>query len=177
MSPALQADSLPAEPQGKPKNTGLGSLLLLQQIFLTQELNQGLLHCRWVLYQLSYEESPTTTEEERREKKRKKYKRIYRTNRKVRTINVFLLFSLDRGHKPWVPTDFLSVMRVGKPLASFCDGGWHHQTYSLTVILRSWQPIHSFLALIGLRFIPTCGSCKDAFSLQLGIATLSIAWT
>ena len=25
-SPALQADSLPAEPQGKPKNTGMGSL-------------------------------------------------------------------------------------------------------------------------------------------------------
>ena len=24
-SPALQADSLPAEPQGKPKNTGIGS--------------------------------------------------------------------------------------------------------------------------------------------------------
>ena len=43
-SPALQVDSLPAEPQGKPKNTGVGSLSLLQQIFLTQELNQGLLH-------------------------------------------------------------------------------------------------------------------------------------
>ena len=28
-SPALQADSLPAEPQGKPKNTGVGSLSLL----------------------------------------------------------------------------------------------------------------------------------------------------
>ena len=27
---ALQADSLPAEPQGKPKNTGVGSLSLLQ---------------------------------------------------------------------------------------------------------------------------------------------------
>lgn len=80
-------------------------------------------------------------------------------------------------NKPWVPTDFLSVMRVGKRLASFCDGGWHHQTYPLTVILRSWQPIYSFLALIGLRFIPTCGSCKDLFSLQLGIAMLSIAWT
>ena len=25
-SPALRADSLPAEPQGKPKNTGVGSL-------------------------------------------------------------------------------------------------------------------------------------------------------
>ena len=32
-SPALQADFLPAEPQGKPKNTGVGSLFLLQQIF------------------------------------------------------------------------------------------------------------------------------------------------
>ena len=38
-SSALQADSLPAEPQGKPKNTGLGSLSLLQRIFPTQELN------------------------------------------------------------------------------------------------------------------------------------------
>ena len=35
---ALQADSLPAEPQGKPKNTGISSLSLLQQIILTQEL-------------------------------------------------------------------------------------------------------------------------------------------
>ena len=48
----------PAEPQGKPKNTGVGSLYLLQRIFLTQELNQGLLQCRWILYQLSYEGSP-----------------------------------------------------------------------------------------------------------------------
>ena len=54
-SPTLQADSLPAEPQGKPKNTGVGSPSLLQQIFLSQELNQGLLHCRWILYQLSYQ--------------------------------------------------------------------------------------------------------------------------
>ena len=35
-SPALQAESLPAEPPGKPKNTGVGSLSLLQQIFPTQ---------------------------------------------------------------------------------------------------------------------------------------------
>ena len=45
-SPALQADSLPAEPQGNPKNTGVGSLSLLQPIFLTQESNWGLLQCR-----------------------------------------------------------------------------------------------------------------------------------
>ena len=56
-SPTLWADSLPAEPPGKPKNTGVGSLSLLQGIFLTQELNWGLLHCRKILYQLSYQGS------------------------------------------------------------------------------------------------------------------------
>ena len=55
MSPTLQVDSLPAEPPRNPKNTGVGSLSLLQGIFLTQKSNQGLLHCRWILYQLSYQ--------------------------------------------------------------------------------------------------------------------------
>jgi len=54
----IGADSLLAEPLGKPKITGVGSLSLLQGIFLTQELNWGLLHCRWILYQLSYQGSP-----------------------------------------------------------------------------------------------------------------------
>ena len=58
-SPTLQADSLPSEPQRKPKNTRLGSLSLLQKIFPTQELNWGLLHCRWILYQLSHQVSPS----------------------------------------------------------------------------------------------------------------------
>ena len=57
-SPVLQADSLPGEPQWKPKNTGLGSLSLLQQLFLTQGLNPGLLNCRQILYQLSSQGSP-----------------------------------------------------------------------------------------------------------------------
>ena len=57
-SPALQAGSLLSEPPGKPKNTGVGSLSLLQGIFLPQELNQGLPHCRWILYQMSYQGSP-----------------------------------------------------------------------------------------------------------------------
>ena len=54
-SPTLQADSLPAEPQREAQNTGVGSLSLLQWIFPTQESNWGLLNCRWILYQLSYE--------------------------------------------------------------------------------------------------------------------------
>ena len=48
----MQADSLPSEPPGKPRNTGVGSLSLLQGIFLTQGLNPRLLHCKQILYRL-----------------------------------------------------------------------------------------------------------------------------
>ena len=68
-SPTLQADSLPAGPPGKPKNTGVGSLSLLQQIFSTQESNWGLLHCRRILYCLSHQGSPTKMRKCRKEKK------------------------------------------------------------------------------------------------------------
>ena len=54
-SPTLQADSLLSEPSGKTMNTGVGRLSLLQGsitgIFLTQVLNQGLMHYRQILYQ------------------------------------------------------------------------------------------------------------------------------
>ena len=61
-SPTLQVDSLPSEPPGKFMNTGVGSLSLLQGIFPTQELNQGLLHCRRILYCLSHQGSPRILE-------------------------------------------------------------------------------------------------------------------
>ena len=48
------SNSLLSEPPGKPKNTEVDSLSLLQGIFLTQELNWSLLHCRRILYQLSF---------------------------------------------------------------------------------------------------------------------------
>ena len=57
-SPTLQVDSSLSETSGKLKNTGVGSLSLLQGIFLTQELKRGLLLCTRVLYQLSYQGSP-----------------------------------------------------------------------------------------------------------------------
>ena len=56
-SPTLQVDSLPAEPQGKPKNIGMGSLSLLQGIFQTQELNWGLQHCRWFFTNWAFREA------------------------------------------------------------------------------------------------------------------------
>ena len=60
--PALQADSLPSEPAGKPKNTGMGSLFLLQGIFPTQGSNPGLPHCRQVLHLLSHKGNPIILE-------------------------------------------------------------------------------------------------------------------
>ena len=47
---------LPLDSPGK--NTGVGCHFLLQGIFPTQESNPGLLHCRQILYWLSYEGSP-----------------------------------------------------------------------------------------------------------------------
>ena len=43
------------------QNTGVGSLSLLQGIFPTQGSNPGLPHCRWILYQLSYQGRSTNS--------------------------------------------------------------------------------------------------------------------
>ena len=52
-------DSLwPQELVSPGQNTEVGSLSLLPGIFPTQGLNPGLLHCRWILYQLSHKGSP-----------------------------------------------------------------------------------------------------------------------
>ena len=58
MSDSLRPHGLYSSWNSPVQNTGVGSLSLLQKIFLNQELNQGLLHCRWILYQLSYQGRP-----------------------------------------------------------------------------------------------------------------------
>ena len=52
-------NSLLTKPPEKPRNIGVGSLSLLQGIFLTQESNWGFLHCRqtFFFHQLSYQGS------------------------------------------------------------------------------------------------------------------------
>ena len=56
LCPTLQPHGL-YNPWNSPgQNTVVGSLSLLQGIFPTQESNQGLLHCRRILYQLSYQD-------------------------------------------------------------------------------------------------------------------------
>ena len=60
-SPALQADSLPVETPGKPKNTGVGSLSLLQGIYPTHGLKPGILHFRWILLPAEPQGKPKNT--------------------------------------------------------------------------------------------------------------------
>ena len=49
-----QPTRLPSPWDSLGKNTGVGSLSLLQGISPTQGSNPGLPHCRWILYQLSH---------------------------------------------------------------------------------------------------------------------------
>ena len=60
MSDSLQPHGLYSPWNSPGQNTGVGSLSLLQWIFPIQESNWGLLHCRQILYQLSYQGSPVT---------------------------------------------------------------------------------------------------------------------
>ena len=41
------------------QNTEVGSLSLLQSIFSNRGSNPGLLHCRWILYQVSHKGNPS----------------------------------------------------------------------------------------------------------------------
>ena len=51
----LQPSRLLCPWDSRDKNSGVGCHFLLQGIFWTQELNPDLLHCRQMLYRLSYE--------------------------------------------------------------------------------------------------------------------------
>ena len=56
--PTLQRHRLYSLWYSSGQNTGVGSLSLLQGIFPTQGSNPGLLHRRWILYQLSHQAHP-----------------------------------------------------------------------------------------------------------------------
>ena len=62
VSDSLQPHGLYSSWNSPDQNTGVGSLSFLEWIFLTQESNQGVLHCRQILYQLSYQERPYSCE-------------------------------------------------------------------------------------------------------------------
>ena len=60
MSDSFQPHGLYSPLNSPGQDIAVGSLSLLQGIFPTQESHRGLLHCRWILYQPSYQGSPLT---------------------------------------------------------------------------------------------------------------------
>ena len=60
MSNSLQPHGLYSPWNSPGRDTGVGSLSLLQGIFPIQESNRGLLYCRQILYQLSHHGSPVS---------------------------------------------------------------------------------------------------------------------
>ena len=58
MSDSLWPHGLQSPWNSPGQNTGVDSLFLLQGIFPTQGSNPGLLHCTWILYQVSHKGSP-----------------------------------------------------------------------------------------------------------------------
>ena len=62
MSDSLRPRGLYSPWNSLGQNTGMGSLSLLQGIFLTQGLNPGLPHCSQILYQLRHKGSPRILE-------------------------------------------------------------------------------------------------------------------
>ena len=62
MSDSSQPQGLYSPWNSPGQNPGVGSLSLLQGIFLSQRSNPGLLYCWWILYQLSHKGSPRILE-------------------------------------------------------------------------------------------------------------------
>ena len=63
---------LPCPPPGDLPNPGIEPMPSCRGIFQTQGLNPGLLHCRWILYQLSYQRSPYSSYIWQKKKKKKR---------------------------------------------------------------------------------------------------------
>ena len=97
MSDSLRPHGLYSPWNSPGQNTGVGSCSLLQGVFPMQGSNPGLLHCRWILYQLSHQGSP----------------RIVRICLQCRTP----------GFNPWVGTIPWGRKRLPTPV--FCPGEFH----------------------------------------------------
>ena len=92
------------------QNTAAGCHSLLQGIFLTRESNWGLLHCRQILYHLSYQGNLANT-----------------LGKYQVEVDTFPLFAL----LPWIPPSFhfclfLLLVSISPLLSSYLSSLWPH---------------------------------------------------
>ena len=131
--------------KGSPRLLGVGSSSLLQ-IFPTQESNQGLLNCRWILCQLNYEGNWTIKKAEGRRIdafEMSCWKRLLRVPWTARSSNKSILkeinpeYSLEVlmlklelqyfGHRIWRAKSLEKTLMLGKTGQE--EKGWHRMTW------------------------------------------------
>ena len=167
------------------KNTGLGCHFLLQGIFLTQELNPGLPHCRQMLYRLSHLGSPKyplLTKIQQGQKLKKKKKVNFRwcilppslhapplaLTSAPRPATHFLSFPRETALPLWGVGNFLSSSSAG-PLLLKCPPPAPPSSFRMTVDCLS---PHSFPWLYNNSQLVTAGKClprekKRAFQAEV----------
>ena len=141
------------------QNTGVGRLSLLQGIWPTQESNQGLLHCRRILYQLGYQGSPLVglschnkrAQTGRGLSDRFIFSRFWRLEIWIQGVGR-LQGWFFRGLSPWsagerllFPASSQGLSFVCRVLISQCkdislDGGLDYSSFSLNTSLKALLP-------------------------------------
>ena len=155
----LQTDPLPSEPPGKPKNTVVSSLSLLQQIFLTQESNWGLLYCRQIICQRSYQGIPWWPNWKKKKKKEKVWAWNFAWSRSCRVLN-----SLDKNTTFQFFTPKMTIRTSGHfhsllgKIGWFPrerSAGWWWQIWTMVISLRSTVYFHCVvLFILNICFCP-----------------------
>ena len=110
-------------PRNSPdQNTGVGSLSFLQWIFLTQKPNQGLLHHRRIIYQLSYEGNPQSPIKQNLINKiKEKYKIKYMEIKKIfKRSNIQL--TVIRENRWWIMIAYSEQCQICDLLRRFSFG-------------------------------------------------------
>ena len=128
------------------QNTGVGSLSLLQGIFLTQELNRGLLHCRrffFFFYQLSYQGSPKSSKKMTHKKIQFSYKVHLSATYNI-TIIYFFLFNQITNilHPYYIHYYIVTSWWINLPKGSItCNWNWFLKLYetSMSCQLNCWE--------------------------------------
>ena len=165
------------------QNSEVESLSFLQGIFPTQRLNPGLLHCRQILYHLSYQGSPSNSSDDTSLKQNTPYIDFTLWFRKL--LPNFILGSAIELHP--VLTDLLIWSITEDNTCSFYPAGlnfWsprHTPLYSLssTCVLLNIFTCHfpDYLSLfVFLKVLPQKGRILHSLKSPISPAWLWVPW-
>ena len=147
------------------------SLSLFQQIFLTQEFNQGLLHCRQILYQLSTEALSTTychTPVFFKKKVKRTQQRPSLTQCPLKPLSRLFVFSfMEKKNLLW----YLIIPGVSESSAHILF--WIYENQSFTLILTYYiEDVHPKVTIWSLLSNPMVNSIHISLNSQHNLIEL-----